>query len=162
MKKLLFVILAIVLLFSCMGGRRSSSERRSGDDHRETPTAVSEPSPSPAEETTQPDPVPEEEPVVSEEPDTSSDADFEEFKRKMDDLEAFFDSYVAFCQSYDATDSGMMLQYLDMMNKYNDAMKALDSIDESQLTPQEDAYYLETMMRRIDRKLLEAANALNN
>ena len=69
--------------------------------------------------------------------DTSSQ-DFEAFKRKMDDLEAFFDSYVEFCKAYDVSDTGMMLQYLDMMNKYNDAMKALDSIDESNLTPEED------------------------
>jgi hypothetical protein len=36
-------------------------------------------------------------------------------------------------------------------------MEALDSIDESKLTPEQDNYYLQVMLR-IDQKLLEAAN----
>ncbi len=88
----------------------------------------------------------------------ASSSDFEEFKKKMDDYEAFFDSYVEFMKSYDATDMTMLTKYIDMLSKYTDAMNALDAIDESQLTPQEDAYYLEVMLR-IEKKLLEVVDS---
>ena len=86
-----------------------------------------------------------------------SDMSFEEFKQKMDALEQFFDSYVEFMKTYDSTDTAAMVKYLNMMNEYTKAMKALDSIDESKLTPEQDSYYLQVMLR-IDQKLLEAAN----
>ena len=82
---------------------------------------------------------------------------FEEFKQKMDDLEQFFDSYCEFMKTYDSSNTAAMMQYLNMMNDYAKAMEALDSIDESQLTPEQDSYYLQVMLR-IDQKLLEAAN----
>ncbi|MBQ1325320.1 MAG: hypothetical protein IIY52_04810 [Solobacterium sp.] len=166
MKKL-FLIIVVLAMISCFGNARTSSRRTAARTHSQTETAQRQETAGAAEEETQPEvqesPVPEQAPAA-EEPapvtaDTSSQ-DFEAFKRKMDDLEAFFDSYVEFCKAYDVSDTGMMLQYLDMMNKYNDAMKALDSIDESNLTPEEDAYYTQTLLR-IDQKLIEAANALN-
>ena len=87
----------------------------------------------------------------------SSGMSFEEFKQKMDDLEQFFDSYCEFMKTYDSSNTAAMMQYLNMMNDYAKAMEALDSIDESQLTPEQDSYYLQVMLR-IDQKLLEAAN----
>jgi hypothetical protein len=86
-----------------------------------------------------------------------SEMSFEEFKQKMDALEQFFDSYVEFMKTYDSTDTAAMVKYLNMMNEYTKAMEALDSIDESKLTPEQDNYYLQVMLR-IDQKLLEAAN----
>ncbi len=87
----------------------------------------------------------------------TSGMSFEEFKQKMDSLEQFFDSYVEFMKTYDSSDTAAMMKYLSMMNDYAKAMEALDSIDESQLTPEQDSYYLQVMLR-IDQKLLEAAN----
>ncbi len=87
----------------------------------------------------------------------ASGMSFEEFKQKMDDLEQFFDSYCEFMKTYDSSNTAAMMQYLNMMNDYAKAMEALDSIDESQLTPEQDSYYLQVMLR-IDQKLLEAAN----
>ncbi len=87
----------------------------------------------------------------------ASGMSFEEFKQKMDSLEQFFDSYVEFMKTYDSSDTAAMMKYLSMMNDYAKAMEALDSIDESQLTPEQDSYYLQVMLR-IDQKLLEAAN----
>ncbi len=78
---------------------------------------------------------------------------FEQFRQKMDAYEAFFDSYIAFMRTYDSDDTSAMLEYLSMMAKYAEAIEALDSIDESQLTPEEDAYYLEVMLR-IQQKLM--------
>ena len=84
---------------------------------------------------------------------------FEEFKQKMDDLEAFFDSYVEFLKNYDKDDLTMLVKYADMLSKYNDAMKALDDIDESSLTAQESAYYTEVLLR-INKKNLEVIQYL--
>ena len=128
--------------------------------------AVVADTPGQPEETKEPEPTPEpevtEEPQAEEEEQTTEDnsIEFEEFKKKIDDIEAFFDSYVEFMKSYDMTDVSMMSQYLDMLSKYEDAMNALDAIDESQLTPEEDAYYTQAMLR-IDKKLIEAAEAMN-
>ena len=167
MKKL-FLIIVVLAMISCFGNTRTSSRRTASRTSSRTETVQREETVSSVEETgTQPEmqesTVPEQLPVQEETAPAAAETsaqDFEAFKKKMDDLEAFFDSYVEFCRAYDVSDTGMMLQYLDMMNKYNDAMKALDSIDESKLTPEEDAYYIQTMLR-IDQKLLEAANALN-
>lgn len=82
---------------------------------------------------------------------------FEEFKKYMDDYESFFVSYAEFMKTYDANDTSMLSQYIEVLSQYNDAMAALDAIDESQLTPEQDAYYTEVMLR-ISQKLLEAAN----
>ncbi|MBQ1297994.1 MAG: hypothetical protein IIY21_28405, partial [Clostridiales bacterium] len=60
-------------------------------------------------------------------------------------------------KTYDSSDTAAMMKYLSMMNDYAKVMEALDSIDESQLTPEQDSYYLQVMLR-IDQKLLEAAN----
>ncbi len=86
----------------------------------------------------------------------ASSAGFEEFKKKMDDLEAFFDSYAEFMKTYDSSDTSAMLKYLDMLGKYASAMEALDEIDESALTPEEEAYYTQVMLR-ISAKMVEAA-----
>ncbi|MBR2727466.1 MAG: hypothetical protein IKD71_06205 [Solobacterium sp.] len=163
-----FLIIVVLAMISCFGNARTSSRRTAARTHSQTETAQrQEETAGAAEEETQPEvqesPVPEQAPAAEEPASVTADTssqDFEAFKRKMDDLEAFFDSYVEFCKAYDVSDTGMMLQYLDMMNKYNDAMKALDSIDESNLTPEEDVYYTQTLLR-IDQKLIEAANALN-
>ncbi|MBQ7993443.1 MAG: hypothetical protein IJ252_10470, partial [Solobacterium sp.] len=75
----------------------------------------------------------------------------------MEAYEAFFDEYVSFMKSIDEDNLGLdqMTRYLEFLNKYNDAMEALDAIDESTLTPEEDKLYTETLLR-IDQKLLEA------
>ena len=82
---------------------------------------------------------------------------FEEFKQKMDSYEQFFNTYVEFMKSYDSSDTSAMMQYLNLMAQYTEAIEALDSIDESTLTPEQDAYYLQVMLR-IEQKLLEAVN----
>jgi hypothetical protein len=61
-------------------------------------------------------------------------------------------------KSVDETSMSMesMVKYYDFLAKYEDAMEALDAIDETQLTAEEDRYYLDVLLR-IDQKLLEAA-----
>ena len=48
----------------------------------------------------------------------------------------------------------MLMEYAEYMSKYADAMDKLDEINEDDLTPAEEAYYIDTMAR-INKKLLE-------
>ena len=77
-----------------------------------------------------------------------------EFREAMESYEAFFDSYIDFMESIDETNltSAEMLKYYQFLQQYEETMEKLDAIDESALTPQEDALYLETMTR-INNKL---------
>ena len=81
-----------------------------------------------------------------------------EFKATMDSYEAFFDEYIAFMKamSEDPNNTAMLLKYATMMMQYTETMEKLDAIDESKLSPADDAYYIE-VMARIEVKLLEAA-----
>ena len=81
-----------------------------------------------------------------------------EFKATMDSYEAFFDEYIAFLKamSDDPNNTAMLLKYATMMVQYTETMERLDAIDESKLSPADDAYYIE-VMARIEVKLLEAS-----
>jgi len=46
-----------------------------------------------------------------------------------------------------------------MLGKYNEAMAALDEIDEASLTAEQKAYYTEVMLR-INKTLMEAATSM--
>ena len=80
-----------------------------------------------------------------------------EFKKAMDEYEAFFDEYVAFMIAFKESDNaaGMMGEYNSMMMQYVETMAALDDIDESELSDEEALYYAEVMLR-INQKLLGA------
>lgn len=81
-----------------------------------------------------------------------------EFKATMDSYEAFFDEFIDFLKvmSDDSDDIGTLLRYASMMMKYGETLEKLEAIDESKLSPADDAYYIE-VMARIELKLLEAA-----
>ena len=128
------------------------------------PTATPEPEgEAESEEEAVPVEEPEEEPTLEEEPveeePSFSDGVTPEFKEAMDSYEAFFDEYCDFMQTMaeDPTDMTVMLRYADFMSQYADTMEKLDAIDETELSPADDAYYIE-VMARINVKLLEAAN----
>lgn len=76
----------------------------------------------------------------------------------MDSYEAFFDEYVDFMKamSDDPGNTTMLLKYTAMMMQYAETMEKLDAIDESKLSPADDAYYIK-VMARIEVKLLQAA-----
>lgn len=80
-----------------------------------------------------------------------------EFKKAMDEYEAFFDEYVAFMITFQESDNvaSMMGEYNSMMMQYVETMGALEDIDEDELTDEEALYYAEVMLR-INQKLLSA------
>ena len=80
-----------------------------------------------------------------------------EFKKAMDEYEAFFVEYVAFMIAFKESNdvASMMGEYNSMMMQYVETMAALDDIDESELSDEEALYYAEVMLR-INQKLLGA------
>ncbi len=80
----------------------------------------------------------------------------------MDSYEAFFDEYCELMKTMadDPTDFTVLMRYTEFMSRHADTMEKLDAIDETELSPADDAYYIE-VMARIDGKLLEAAHYMN-
>lgn len=80
------------------------------------------------------------------------------FKSAMDDYEAFYDEYIAFMKKYSSsTDNmiSMLIDYEKMIAKEALYSSKLDAIDESTLSPADDAYYLLVTLR-VEKKLLAA------
>ncbi|MBR2802316.1 MAG: hypothetical protein IKE21_06965 [Erysipelotrichaceae bacterium] len=94
----------------------------------------------------------EEEPVEQNE---TSSAIRPEIKEAIDSYEAFFDEYIAFMKSFDAssTDMTMMLRYTSFLQQYQETMEKFEAMEED-LNDAEHAYYLEVMLR-VEKKLLE-------
>ncbi len=132
------------------GGAQVTLRRKTGnvmdlllEVHEAASTSTSEPSAeaSPVQERTQI-------PAVTSAPEASSAAASgirPEFKEAMDSYEAFFDSYWEFMRSYDSSDLTMMTKYAEFMSQYADMMDKLDAVDESELSPEEEDYYIQTM-----------------
>ena len=85
-----------------------------------------------------------------------------EFKEMMDSREAFMDQYCDFMAKYtDATSSGdsaallaMTADYASLVQQELDWAGKMDGVDESALSPADDAYYLE-VQGRVLKKLGE-------
>ena len=85
-----------------------------------------------------------------------------EFRKMMEDYEAFYDSYIAFMQNYSSSSDqlGMMKDYLDLLQQMQQWEESMDAIDESSLTPEEEQLYLDTTLR-VASKLNKAALTMN-
>lgn len=171
--KLILGILAVLYLVSAVSsgrGRSSSSHERPAADRQETAAAeetavkaqeevqAEEKAESPAKDTKEQQEAQAEVPQSA--PDNKEDAGDgirPEFKETMDAYEKFFDDYYDFCLKYSKSQdtTSMMMDYLTWMTDYAETMEKLDEIDEGSLSPAEDAYYLEVMIR-IEKKSLEA------
>ena len=91
-----------------------------------------------------------------------------EFKEMMDSYEAFMNQYCDFMVKYvDATNSGdsatllaMTADYASLVQQELDWASKIDGIDESTLSPADDAYYLE-VQGRVLKKLGETGASLS-
>ena len=79
-----------------------------------------------------------------------------DFKKTMDDYEAFFDEYVKFMKKYQENPSDLALlgEMADMLQKENEMMDNFNNIDQDELNPAELSYYVE-VQSRILKKLSE-------
>ena len=105
-----------------------------------------------------------EEAPVAEEPaeeaeDTDSDVISPEFKKTMDDYEAWFDHYCEVMNKYkeNPTDLELMSEMTDLMTEETEMLDQMEKMDESEMNTAELAYYIE-VTARIEKKLLEVAD----
>lgn len=97
----------------------------------------------------------------NEEPE-SSDSDDDsallspEFKKTMDDYEAWFDHYCEMMQKYEENPSDLELlsEMTDLLSEETAMLEEVENMDESEMNAAELAYYLE-VTARIEQKLLE-------
>ncbi|MCR5214987.1 MAG: hypothetical protein K6E10_11280 [Eubacterium sp.] len=82
----------------------------------------------------------------------------EDFKAMMDSYEEFMDQYIEFMTEYNnnPTDTELLGQYFDMLTKYTEYAQAITELEESEMTDEEAAYYLE-VTTRVSKKLLNAS-----
>ena len=100
--------------------------------------------------------------------DVISDVVTPEFKEMMDSYEAFMNQYCDFMVKYaDATSSGdsatllsMTADYASLVQQELDWASKIDGVDESTLSPADDAYYLE-VQGRVLKKLGETGVSLS-
>jgi hypothetical protein len=80
-----------------------------------------------------------------------------DFKDMLDAYEEYMDEYIEFMQLYNKnpTDAELMSQYMEMMVKYNEYATTISKLDESEMTDEEAAYYIE-VTGRVTQKLINA------
>ena len=94
--------------------------------------------------------------------DESSDSDSSvispEFKKTMDDYEAWFDHYCEVMKKYEdnPSDLELMSEMTDLLAEEGKMLEQLENMDESEMNTAEYAYYIE-VTARIEKKLLEVS-----
>ena len=148
MKKLISVIVALLLMLALAGCSKNDTastdaEAESADSYE---TVV--------------------EPDESEDADTADDSSGSdsgvlsaEFKKTMDDYEAWFDHYCEVMKKYqdNPSDLELLSEMTDLLSEETEMLEQMENMDESEMNSAELAYYLE-VTARIEKKLLEVAN----
>lgn len=142
---MLLVISLLAMAFTACGGPGTDSEPAE-QDAIETEEVETEEAPA-AEE------------PAEEAEDTDSDVISPEFKKTMDDYEAWFDHYCEVMNKYkeNPTDLELMSEMTDLMTEETEMLDQMEKMDESEMNTAELAYYIE-VTARIEKKLLEVAD----
>ena len=162
-----FWVVIIVVAFSLFGKRGKKTAPQVTSRQAETvataapittPRATVKPTATPKSAVTAPPATPKPTAAPAPEAPAAPTGVSPEFKATMDSYEAFFDEYIDFMKamSDDPSNMAMLLKYASMMTQYAETMEKLEAIDESKLSPSDDAYYIE-VMARIEVKLLQAS-----
>ena len=82
-----------------------------------------------------------------------------DFKKTMDDDEAWFDHYCDVMKKYQENPSDLELisEMTDLLNEETTMLEQMENMDQSEMNSAELAYYIE-VTARIEKKLLEVAN----
>lgn len=151
MKKLISLILAIVIAVSmtACGGESSPkiepnsentniSVEKGNDTHTEEKT-IETPATNPADEP---------EGLTGIRP---------EFKKAMDDYEAFFDKYIDFINKYENASTtelmALMADYMQYMTDFAEAMDSMEEMESQDMSTEETLYYAQ-VTSRISAKLM--------
>ena len=86
-----------------------------------------------------------------------SDVVSPEVKEFCENYESFMDEYIDFMvkMSKDSTDAKLLLEYGKFMAKYAEFAAAIEKFDSKDMTPADDLYYTECLVR-VEKKLLDA------
>ena len=126
-------------------------DKLNGAEKEPEPTEEPEPTDEPkAEPDTKPEPA-------QEEPAPADGGIRPEIKEAIDSYEEFFNEYVDFMKSYDASNIGALSDYLSFLQEYTDYMQKLDDLEDADLTDAETIYLTQATLR-IDQRLLEVVN----
>ena len=81
-----------------------------------------------------------------------------EFKKTMDDYEAWFDHYCEVMQKYkeDSSNLELLSEMTELLSEETTMLEEMENMDQSEMNTAELAYYLE-VTARIEKKLLEVA-----
>ena len=98
---------------------------------------------------------------TTEEPEPSESGSEElspEFKKTMDDYEAWFDHYCEVMKKYNEnpTDTELLTEMTDLISEETEMLEQMEAMDQSKMNKAELAYYLE-VTARIEKNLLEVA-----
>lgn len=147
MKKYIAVIVALILILTLAGCGKDEATTENDTGTAESYDTV------------------EEEAVSSEDSDTgegSSEADAghlsPEFKKTMDDYEAWFDHYCDVMKRYeeDPSDMELLSEMTDLLTEETAMLEEMENMDQEEMNAAELAYYIE-VTARIEKKLLEVA-----
>ena len=161
MKKILVAIVAVILVLGLFGCGKD--EAAPADNETVTQDEYTED----AGETQE---TPEEsEPADTADEDSAADADSDsdaasavlspEFKKTMDDYEAWFDHYCEVMKKYqeNPSDLELMSEMTDLLTEGTKMLDQMEAMDQSEMNSAELAYYIE-VTARIEKKLLEVAD----
>ena len=144
MKKIMAVIVAMIMvltLTACGGDKSAPAEE---PEAAETVEMENEEEPTDAAE---------------EAFDSDSGVLSPEFKKTMDDYEAWFDHYCEVMKKYQDNPSDLELisEMTDLLSEETEMFDQMENMDQSEMNSAELAYYIE-VTARIEKKLLEVAN----
>ena len=144
MKKIMAVIVAMIMvltLTACGGDKSAPAEE---PEAAETVEMENEEEPTDAAE---------------EAFDSDSGVLSPEFKKTMDDYEAWFDHYCEVMKKYQDNPSDLELisEMTDLLSEETEMFDQMENMDQSEMNSAELAYYIE-VTARIEKKLLEVAD----
>lgn len=150
-KKILIVVVALVLISSLAKCGGSGKEEPAPNTEADSTEMVSEDE-ALAEEPTEEQADSE----AAEEADEGSALLSPEFKKTMDDYEAWFDHYCEVMEKYkdNPTDMELLSEMTDLLTEETAMLEQMENMDESEMNNAELAYYIE-VTARIEKKLLE-------
>lgn len=153
-KRIVLILIALVLLAGLFGCGRSGSDDQAAEDEAVTTEDYNEDAEAAEAENSEAA-----DSEAEEESDDGLSVISPEFKKTMDDYEAWFDHYCEVMKKYqdNPSDLEIMTEMTELMAEEATMLDQMESMDESEMNNAELAYYLE-VTARIEKKLLEVAD----
>ena len=149
------IIILILLVGGACGGKNTSETKVEDQAKPETETSVAAEENEPTEEAT----AESTENDAYDADNTDTGALSPEFKKTMDDYEAWFDHYCEVLKKSqeNPSDLALLTEMATLAAEEEKMLEQIDQLDESELNAAEQAYYVEVTVR-INNKLAELAN----